>query len=300
MSELMKKVEEPQFSIRASGNLTAIQQKAWVLLYLNAKNALDVDFHYIPLAEVSNSIKVHYDQELRDALLGLGQTTVEWDVFGDDGSTTGWAMSSMIAFAVINENVLKYEFSKGMKDLLLSNPFFAQLDFPTLIAFRGKHAIKLWRYCSLFKDTLTGSTGWKTVEGWRAFFGLEPTMYREFKTFKRDVIGRAIDEINKVALFQIKAEYKREGRTITEIRFLQIRNTKEVSRQINEAIEEAENIPPQFAWYNKQTKFIQIRLQAEFESICKVEDPHQRQIEWGQYLVIKRKKSGEQRDLFMR
>jgi hypothetical protein len=81
---------------------------------------------------------------------------------------------------------------------------------------------------------------------------------------------------------------------------LQICDTKEAPKQINDVPKDVENIPSQFAWYNKQTKAIQKRLKAEFDSICKVEDPHQRQIEWGQYLVIKRKKSGEQRDLFLK
>ena len=299
MTDLEKNAKEPKFAIKASGNLSAIQQKAWVLLYLRVQNSLDDKYHYAPLAEVSNDLSLTYDQELKDALTGLGQTTVVWNASGDDKDTKHWAMSSMLGSAEIKGNVLEYEFTQKMKDLFRANPEFAQLDFPTLVTLKGRHSLKLWRYCSMFKHTSTGSTGWKSVQTWRNIFGLKPEMYKEFKTFKRDVIEKAITEINQKADFKIEAEYKKNGRIVTEIRFLRINDTKEAPKQINEAPKEVENIPPQFAWYNKQTKAIQKRLKAEFDSICKVEDPHQRQIEWGQYLVIKRKKAGEQRDLFL-
>ena len=168
-----------------------------------------------------------------------------------------------------------------------------------MLRIKGKHALKLWRFCKIYKDTLTGSTGWKSVQVWRDIFGLKKTEYKAFKQFKQKVIGKAIKEINEVSDIKIEAEYKKNGRIVTEIRFLQIRDTKEAPKQINDA-PEVENIPPQFAWYNKQTKALQKKLQAEFDTISSTKDQYQRQIEWGQYLAIKAKKDAQQLPLFLK
>ena len=296
MTDLEKNAKEPKFAIKASGNLSEIQQKAWVFLYLRIQTSLDDKYHYAPLAEISNVLDIKYDQDLKDALTGLGRTTVEWNASGDDKDTKHWAMSAMLGSAEIKGNVLEYEFTQKMKDLFKANPEFAQLDFPTLVALKGKHALKLWRYCSMFKNTKTGSTGWKSVQTWRAIFGLKPEMYKEFKNFKQDVIGPAIKEINQKADFKIEAEYKKNGRIITEIRFLQIRDTKEAPKQINAV----PNKIPQLAWFDTKTKAIQKKLEAEFDTICTTNDPYQRQIEWGQFLAIKMKKDAQQLPLFLK
>lgn len=300
MNDLEKTLKEPNFIIRSSSAMTMIQQKAWVFMYLHAKNSLDDIYHYLPLADISNILQVHYDQDLKDSLEAMNGSTVQWNTFGIDGEVESWTTSSMVGSARIVGNTVKYEFTQAMKEVFRENPGFAQLDLPSLIALRGKHALKLWRICKIYKDTLTGSTGWQTVEQWRKVFGLKNSEYPTFFEFNRTVIKKAIAEINKVSDMRIKAEYRKNGRIVTEIRFLRMSDTKETPKQINEAPKEAENIPPQFAWYNKQTKVIQKKLQTEFESICKVDDQHQRQIEWGQYLAIKMKKDAQQLPLFLK
>ncbi len=299
MTDLIKPIKEPHFIIRSSSAMTTLQQKAWVFMYLHAKDSLDDYFHFLQLADLVNILKTTYREELKESLETMNGATVQWDTFGLDGEVKGWTTSSMIGSVFIDGNTVKYEFTQAMKEVFRENPGFAQLDLPSLIALRGKHALKLWRICKIYKDTLTGSTGWQTVEQWRKVLGLKPEMYKAFFEFNKFVIKKAVAEINKVSDLRIKAEYKKNGRIVTEIRFLQIRDTKEAPKQINEAPKEAENIPPQFSWYNKQAKAIQKKLQSEFDSICKVEDPHQRQIEWGQYLAIKMKKDAQQLPLFL-
>ena len=298
MTKQLKKVQEPHFIIRSGSALSAIQQKAWIYMYLSAKNSLDDDFHYLPLSVITNALETTYNDELKKSLNELNRATVQWNVTGDDDVVREWTTSSIVGSATVRDNVLEYEFTKKMKELFKANPGFAELDFPVMLRIKGKHALKLWRFCKIYKDTLTGSTGWKSVQVWRDIFGLKKTEYKAFKQFKQKVIGKAIKEINEVSDIKIEAEYKKNGRIVTEIRFLQIRDTKEAPKQINDA-PEVENIPPQFAWYNKQTKALQKKLQAEFDTISSTKDQYQRQIEWGQYLAIKAKKDAQQLPLFL-
>ena len=276
MTDLEKHTKEPKFAIKASGNLSTIQQKAWVILYLRVQNTLDDKYHYAPLAEISNILEIHYDQELKEALSGLGQTTVTWNASGDDKDTKHWAMSAMLGSAEIKGNILEYEFTQKMKDLFRANPEFAQLDFPTLVTLKGKHALKLWRYCSMFKNTLTGSTGWKSVQTWRNIFGLEPSMYAQFKHFKNDVVRKAIKEINQKADFKIEAEYRKNGRIITEIRFLRKTEVKEEPKQLNDKPKKTAKIPAFRAWFDSKTRAYRDLFDANFEAKCNIDDPIER------------------------
>ena len=295
MTKQLSKIQEPHFIIRSGSALSSLQQKAWIYLYLSAKNSLDDDFHYLPLSVISNALETTYRDYLKRSLKAMNRATVQWDVTGDDDCVKEWTTSSIVGSATIKDNVLVYEFTKKMKELFRANPGFAELDFPVMLQIKGKHALKLWRFCKIYKDTLTGSTGWKSVQVWRDIFGLKRNEHKEFKIFKRDVISRAIKEINEVSDIRIEAEYKKNGRIVTEIRFLRISEVKEEPKQINDAPSKI----PQLAWLDTKTKAIQKKLDAEFDTICKTEDPYQRQIEWGQYLAVKMKKDAQGLPLFL-
>ena len=273
--ELGKPIKEPHFIIRSSSAMTTIQQKAWVFMYLHAKNSLDDKYHTLPLADLSNILRIHYDQELKDSLEMMNRATVQWNTFGLDGQVESWATSSMVGSALIKGNAVVYEFTERMKDVLRENPGFAQLDLPSLIALRGKHALKLWRICKIYKDTLTGSTGWQTVEQWRRVFGLKTEMYKAFFEFNKFVIKKAVKEINTVTDMRIKAEYKKNGRIVTEIRFLRINDTKEAPKQINEAPKSVK-LPAFREWFNNKPKTYRDLFDANFEAKCDVDDPIER------------------------
>ena len=296
MTKQLSKIHEPHFIIRSGSDLTSLQQKAWIYMYLSAKNSLDDDFHYLPLSVISNALETTYDKELKKSLNELNKATVQWNVTGDDDCVKEWTTSSIVGSATVRDNILEYEFTKKMKELFKANPGFAELEFPVMLRIRGKHALKLWRFCKIYKDTKTGSTGWKPVQMWRDILGIKKGEYKEFRQFSEKVIGKAIKEINEVSDIRIEAEYKKNGRIITEIRFLQIRDTKEVPKQINDV----PNKIPQLAWFDKKTKAIQKKLEAEFNTICTTNDPYQRQIEWGQFLAIKMKKDAQQLPLFLK
>lgn len=84
--------------------------------------------------------------------------------------------------------------------------------------FNGKFALALWENCLRFKRT--GSTGWIPVEIWRKLLNAEASVYDTFKHFNRDVIGRAVTEVNAVSNILVQPEYQRESRKVTKIRFL--------------------------------------------------------------------------------
>ncbi len=300
MSEtyLSDQIQKPHFAIRVSNTLTYLQRKAWALLYLNARNDLDDDFHYVHLSVVSNTLEAHHDKDLKTALTKLSSTAVTWNITNDDGCVKNWTTSAMVGSSNIVEGttVLRYEFTKAMKELFRANPNYATLEISVMNRLKSKHALALWEFCKIFVGTQSGSTGWKTVEEWRGIFGIQKGKYQRFKDFSNYVINKAFHEVNELSDITVKPEYKRSRRSVSEIRFVLKRNTKEIEK-LEKTLEESKI--PQFAWLDTKTKAIQKKLEAEFDTICKTEDPYQRKIEWGQYLAIKMKKDAQQLPLFL-
>jgi len=294
------KIQKPHFIIRVSNTITYLQRKAWTLLYLNARNSLEDKFHYIELSLISNTLKAHYDQHLKDSLEAIATTGVQWNITDDDGCVKSWTTASMVASATIEEGstVLQYEFSEKMKELFRANPQYATLEISVMNKLKSKHALALWEFCKIFIATQSGSTGWKSVEEWRGVFAIQKGKYKEFKLFKFHVLEKAVAEVNKFSDINVTAEYKRVGRSVSKIKFVLKRNTKEV-KKLEQKLEEG--LSPQVIWFNKQSKKSRRDLKIEFEERVAKYITHEslRHTEWMQFLKIKKRKSEAQMDFML-
>jgi hypothetical protein len=84
--------------------------------------------------------------------------------------------------------------------------------------FDSAYALALYENCLRFKNV--GSTGWWTIETYKALVGATAKIYEQFKYLKRDAINKPVDEINRVSDIRLEPEFKRSGRNVSEIRFL--------------------------------------------------------------------------------
>jgi hypothetical protein len=64
-----------------------------------------------------------------------------------------------------------------------------------------------------------GETPFIPLADYRKFLGLPEDVYPEFKKLNKWVIKDPIAEVNRVTDFQVKAEYKREGRHVRAVKF---------------------------------------------------------------------------------
>ncbi len=94
---------------------------------------------------------------------------------------------------------------------------YARINLTIQRKFKSGYALVLYENCARFRNVKT--TGWITVEDWRKLFGVEPDEYREFKDFSKRVLKPAIAEVNRESDLEVEADYRRQKRKISQIRF---------------------------------------------------------------------------------
>ena len=106
---------------------------------------------------------------------------------------------------------------------------FTQYLLEQVSEFKSKHSIRLYELLIKYRDIGT-STKFEIAE-LRSKLGLEDNEYKLNAVFKRDVLDKAINEINKSDKtdIQIKYDQFKEGRTISHIlfKFIKKKETKQ-------------------------------------------------------------------------
>jgi len=113
----------------------------------------------------------------------------------------------------------RYGYSPALAEKLYNPDIYASINMAIQRKFRSKHALALYENCYRFKTVR--STGWWNLKTFRRLMGVDDSdYYRQFKHLNAKVIKPTVKEINAVSDIEITPEFKRSGRSITEIRFL--------------------------------------------------------------------------------
>lgn len=207
-------------AIHTSGELSLVERKMTNVLLLNAYDSLLTRrTHKLPVAhlcamvgwEGSNNV-----DRLKDALRSLVSTTVEFNVM-EDGKEA-WQVTSILSYGQIRDGVCSYRYDEYLAERLYDPEIYATINIGVQRRFAGNYSLTLYENCLRYKDV--GSTGWWDVAKFRKIMSAENSAYDEFKYLKRDVIAKAVEEVNKVSDIQLDVEYRKEGRRVSEIRFL--------------------------------------------------------------------------------
>jgi hypothetical protein len=155
---------------------------------------------------------------LKKALLRIMSTPITFDLLADDPKNDKWEASPPLAYAAIQNGICSYEYSSFLAKKLANPDIYTVISIGVQQNFSGGYGLALYENC--FRYVRVGSTGWITVDMWRVLLGAQAELYSVFKRFSDKVLKPAIAEVNEVSNITVKAEYKRENRSITAIRFL--------------------------------------------------------------------------------
>lgn len=213
-------------AIHIANTLTLTQRKAANILHKHAWPALNEDkTHKISISEISVQLgwgpKSNTTDMLKEALLTLNKTQVEWNIFGKDKKTR-WGVATILSGVEIEDGVLYYRYDKGLRDLLSAPTIYAKLNLFVQQAFRSKHGLALWEYlvealCSAQVDTL--KTHWIDLEKFRKMFSVTEPYYDTFAKLNQKVIKPAIEEVNNVSDIACSVEFKKEARKVIALCF---------------------------------------------------------------------------------
>ncbi|MGB1216027.1 MAG: replication initiation protein [Pikeienuella sp.] len=208
-------------AIHVSGKLTLLQRKLSNVLLLNAydtlisqpKHAIDARTLCAMIGYNSNDIDT-----LKASLRSLAETSAEWDMLDEDGRQE-WGVSSLLSYAKLSGGVCEYAYSPALAEKLHDPKVFALINLNIQRRFTSGHALALYENC--YRFVRTGSTGWWPLDLFRRLMGVDGgTYYESFKHLNAKIIKPAVAEVNKTSNIKLTAETRKQGRAVTDIRFL--------------------------------------------------------------------------------
>lgn len=207
-------------AIHVSGKLTLLQRKLSNVLLLNAYDTLisrqrhQIDARTLCLMIGYNSNDM---ETLKQSLRGLAETVAEWDMLDEKGQQE-WGVSSLLSYAKLKGGICEYAYSPALAEKLHDPKVFALINLNMQRRFTSGHALALYENC--YRFVRTGSTGWWPLELFRRLMGVDGSAYYEvFKQLNAKIIKPAVAEVNRSSNIIVTPEIRKQGRTVTEIRF---------------------------------------------------------------------------------
>jgi uncharacterized protein YktA (UPF0223 family) len=242
-------------AIHSSNKLSLVQRKIANALLFNAYDKLLVkDEHQIRIRGLCNLIG--YDSNdyktIKKALINLLSTVIEWNlVDGTKLDSEGiWNASSIIADASIEGAVCTYSYSNKMKKLLYSPELYGRLNMMVQAKFQSTYGLALYENCIRYQNI--EQTPWFDINQFRKLMGVEDGKYLIFRDFKRRVLDKALEEVNKYSTLEVSTRLQKQGRVVTGIQFV-IKHAKGTASESGEDfIPLSEQLKERFAFSKNQ------------------------------------------------
>lgn len=209
--------------IHSSNKLSLVQRKIANALLFNAYDELLVkDEHQIHIRAMCNLIG--YDSNdyktIKKALVNLLSTVIEWNLV--DGSKVDsegvWNASSIISDASIDGAICTYSYSNKMKKLLYSPELYGRLNMMVQAQFQSTYGLALYENCIRYQNI--EQTPWFDIAQFRKLMGIEEGKYPIFRDFKRRVLDKAIEEVNRYSPLEVSTKVQKQGRQVVAIQFV--------------------------------------------------------------------------------
>lgn len=229
--ELVRKPVDALAIVPTKQRIFPLARKLWnVLLFLSQRQGMEVEIYTAPLSEiVTRSRFGSKDVEIiKNHLRNMNATQVEWQS-PSRGEGSRWEVSNLIGHAAIIETgpgrptMIEWSFAPNIKRELLDPSRFAQISLVFQSALRTYASLALFEICLRYINNPGGLTSKNSWEWWRPVLtgtpDSEADTYREYKYLKRDVLTRAVTEINSITDINVELVEFRVGRKITDLQF---------------------------------------------------------------------------------
>lgn len=216
----MKKneVKKHVAAIHIKNSLSLLQRKIANVLLVNAYEDLLVkEVHSIRIRELAQvaGYDSHDHQILKDALIALAETTLEWNILNDGEKE--WGVSTMLAQAKIRRGICYYAYSPDLRQKFYNPEIYARINLAIQKKFSSGAALALYENCVRYAGV--GSTGWWSLGEIRSLLGINEHEYRQFKDLNKWVIKPAIKQVSKNSDILLEVEYRKEKRRIVALKF---------------------------------------------------------------------------------
>ena len=227
---LKKPVDTLAMTPEEGGRISLIERKLYfTLMWFAQKEGWRVgqECFKAPLAQVLK--KMHYNSKnmavIREALASMVTTRVEWQS-PTETEGSNWGVSGMISHAEIcsirSGSTIEWSYSPKIRSNIL-DPFpYARGSLDVQDVLRSYSALALYDICSRYLTSSTGLTPRRHWLWWRPVLtggsdGMDTDP--QFKAFNRDVLKKAMAEINIHTPIDVRLILYKEGQKVHEIQF---------------------------------------------------------------------------------
>lgn len=210
-------------TIHCSNVLSLLQRKiANGLLYHAYDDLLIKEEHHISIKELCTLIGYdsHDYQSIKRALVDLLSTVIEWNIIeeGLPERETQWNASAIIADASIKGSHCTYSYSNRMRQLLYMPTVYGRINLSIQARFKSSYGLALYENVIRYQNLQ--QTPWFELAVFRKLMGVLPGKYAIFRDFKRRVLDKAMEEVNRLTRLVVYVDIKRQQRSVVALRFL--------------------------------------------------------------------------------
>lgn len=225
-----KSVAKPSGAIQINSTpISMIQRKAWNLLLFNAFRDLKNKTRYtISINDLSKALGYKDTEQLKDSLRKLISTPIEFNVLKSKDKTA-WEIMTLLSVATIENNVLTYGYVDELLQKLVDRPIYSRINIEIMKLITSKYALILYELACdhIMLGKGKGITPEITTSELQKLFGCEDNMlYKDFRYFNRDILKKAINEVNDKTDVHVEAKPIRMNKKIYAVQF-QIKNKED-------------------------------------------------------------------------
>jgi len=211
--------------------ITALGRRVFNVLLHRAQEAGELDEYQARLHEIVGDAGYNSNDTapIRKILRELMSTTVEWQS-PTNGEIETWDACNLLSGAGTTKDkrsgavTIRWRYDTKVRAQLLSPDRYARLSLEAITQLVSHPAMALYEICARYVDNpghLTARQHWRW---WRpVLIGVASDDSKaEYRFFKRDVLNKAVAEINARTNIQVRGpiEFKeKDNRTIAEIQF---------------------------------------------------------------------------------
>lgn len=234
MSKENRLVVKDNSLIDASFNLSLVEQRLMLLAIVEARE-LDKLTPETPIEVKATAYRDQYKTDESNAYSQLADASKQLfnrqfsyiDRYADTDAVTVSRWVNEVTYVNDKGMVVMYLNRNVISMISRLEANFTQYLLEQVSDFKSKYSIRLYELLIKYRDIET-SKKFEIAE-LRSKLGLEDNEYKLNAVFKRDVLDKAVKEINDKADIQIKYEQFKEGRTISHIlfKFIKKKETKQ-------------------------------------------------------------------------
>jgi hypothetical protein len=211
--------------------ISLLGRKLFNVLLHKAQEEGDQDEYHARLHEVVDAADYNSKDTapLKKTLRELLSTTVEWQS-PSTGEIETWDACNLLSGAGITKDkksgavTIRWRYDSRVRSQLMSPDRYARLSIEAITQLNSHSAMALYEICARYVDNPGHKTARQHWRWWKpvltGYLGNESKA--DYRYFKRDVLTKAIAEINERTNLQVAGpiEYKeRDNKTIAEIQF---------------------------------------------------------------------------------